>query len=118
LTDQIRRSSRSVCSNISEAWAKMIYPKHFISKLTDSLGEEYETETGLDYSRDCGYISKETRDILIEEYQEVKKMLNSMINNADKFGPKLLKIHHLIDRLSTSILTIDYRLPTTPHFIK
>ncbi len=45
LTDQIRRSSRSVCANISEAWAKKIYIKHFVSKLTDSLGEEYETET-------------------------------------------------------------------------
>jgi four helix bundle protein len=88
LTDQIRRSSRSVCSNIAEAWAKKAYPKHFKSKLTDSLGEEYETETWLDYSRDCGYIHKEIRNSLIEEYQEVKRMLNSMINNPDKFGPK------------------------------
>ena len=47
LTDQIRRASRSICSNISEAWAKRIYIKSFVSKLTDSLGEEFETETWL-----------------------------------------------------------------------
>ena len=88
LTDQMRRSSRSICSNIAEAWAKKAYPKHFKSKLTDSLGEEHETETWLDYSHDFGYINKETRNSLIEEYQEVKKMLNSMINNPAKFGPR------------------------------
>jgi four helix bundle protein len=49
LTDQIRRSSRSITSNISEAWARKKYPKSFVSKLIDSLGEEYETETWLDY---------------------------------------------------------------------
>jgi len=59
LTDQIRRSSRSVPSNIAEAWAKRIYVKHFVSKLSDSLAEEYETEVWLDYSRDCNYIEVE-----------------------------------------------------------
>jgi len=56
LTDQIRRSSRSVTANIAEAWAERIYSKHFVSKLTDSLSEEFETEVWLDYSRDCHYI--------------------------------------------------------------
>jgi len=51
LTDQIRRSSRSVTTNIAEVWAKKMYVKHFVSKLTDSLGEEYETEVWLDYSQ-------------------------------------------------------------------
>jgi four helix bundle protein len=85
LTDQILRSSRSVTSNLSESWAKRIYPKHFISKLTDSLGEEYETENWLDYSRDCKYINVETYKRLMEGYDEVRKMLISMINNPDKF---------------------------------
>ena len=85
LTDQIRRSSRSISSCISESWAKRRYIKHFISKLTDSLGEEYETEDWLDYSRDCGYITDEEHQRIISEYDEVRKMLISMINNPDKW---------------------------------
>lgn len=57
LTDQIRRSSRSVTSNIAEAWARKNYIKSFVNKLTDSLGEEYETEVWLDYSKDTEYIT-------------------------------------------------------------
>ena len=60
LTDQIRRSSRSVTACIAESWARRRYEKSFISKLTDSLGEEFETETWLDYSKDCKYINLET----------------------------------------------------------
>lgn len=85
LTDQIRRSSRSVPANIAEAWAKRIYVKHFISKLSDSLAEEYETEVWLDYSRDCNYIKLETYSQLMSEYDEVRKMLISMIDNPNKF---------------------------------
>jgi four helix bundle protein len=57
LTGQIRRSSRSVCNNLREAWAKRRYAAHFVSKLTDSDGENSETDTSLDFARDCGYIS-------------------------------------------------------------
>ena len=85
LTDQIRRSSRSVTSNIAESWAKKRYPKSFVSKLTDSLGEEYETEVWLDYSKDCGYIQTATHAQIISEYDEVRKMLISMINNPEKW---------------------------------
>jgi len=85
LTDQIRRSSRSVPTNIAEAWAKRIYVKHFVSKLSDSLAEEYETEVWLDYSRDCNYITLEIHSHLMSEYDEVRKMLISMINNPSKF---------------------------------
>jgi four helix bundle protein len=85
LTDQIRRSSRSVTSNLAETWAKKRYPKSFVSKLTDSLGEEYETEVWLDYSRDCDYINNETHDRILTEYDEVRKMLISMISNPDKW---------------------------------
>ncbi len=85
LTDQIRRSSRSVTSNLCEAWAKKLYIKSFVHKLSDSLGEEYETEGWLDYSLDCKYIKKETHNQLMEGYDEVRKMLISMINNPEKF---------------------------------
>ncbi len=85
LTDQIRRSSRSVTSNLAEAWAKKIYIKFFVSKLSDSLGEEYETEVWLDYSKDSEYISLETHQGLMNDYEEVRKMLISMIKNPEKF---------------------------------
>jgi four helix bundle protein len=85
LTDQIRRSSRSVSSCISESWAKRKYIKAFVNKLTDSLGEEYETEDWLDYSRDCKYISDSEHERMISGYDEVRKMLISMINNPDKW---------------------------------
>jgi four helix bundle protein len=85
LTDQIRRSSRSLTSCIAESWAKRRYEKAFISKLSDALGEEYETEGWLDYSFDCKYIDKEIHNRLINEYDEVRKMLISMINNPDKW---------------------------------
>ncbi len=85
LTDQIRRSSRSVTSNIAEAWARKKYEKSFISKLIDSLGEEYETENWLDYSKDCKYIGPEAYNDLCDGYGEVRKMLISMINNPEKW---------------------------------
>lgn len=85
LTDQIRRASRSVCSNIAEAWARKIYIKSFVSKLTDSLGEEYETEVWLNYSKDCQYMEEKTDKRFMSEYEEVRKILISMINNPGKF---------------------------------
>ena len=85
LTDQMRRSSRSVTSCIAESWAKRRYEKSFVNKLTDSLGEENETEVWLDYSMDCKYIQKEIHKRLLSEYDEVRKMLISMINNPDKW---------------------------------
>lgn len=88
LTDQIRRSSRSITSNIAEAWSKRTYPKSFVSKLSDSLGEEYETENWLDYSKDCNYITTETHSKLMSGYNETRKMLISMINNPEKFCKK------------------------------
>jgi len=85
LTDQIRRSSRSVSSNIAESWAKRIYPKHFVSKLTDALGEEYETEVWLDFSHNCNYIDNSQHQKLLSNSDEVRKMLISMINTPEKF---------------------------------
>jgi len=85
LTDQIRRSSRSVTSNLGEAWSKRRYEKSFVNKLTDSLGEENETEVWIDYAKDCGYLKEETHESIVNEYLEVKKLLISMINNSDKW---------------------------------
>ena len=85
LIDQIRRSSRAVPANISSAWTKRKYPKSFISKLLDSLEEEAETEVWLDVSHDCKYIDDQLHESLTENYQEVAKMLHSMINSPDKF---------------------------------
>lgn len=84
LTDQIRRSSRSVTSNLAEAWSRRRYEKSFVNKLTDSLGEENETEVWLD-SKDCTYITLESYEKFINEYDEVRKMLISMINHPDKW---------------------------------
>jgi four helix bundle protein len=85
LVDQIRRSSRSVPTNIAEAWVKRKYPKSFVSKLLDSLAEESETEVWIDMSKDCKYIDDQLHNSLLNRYQEIAKMLNSMINNPEKF---------------------------------
>ena len=85
LTDQIRRSSRSVSSCIAESWAKRRYIKVFVNKLTDSLGEEYETEDWLFYLLECRYISDEESKHLTQGYDEVRKLLLSMINNPEKW---------------------------------
>ncbi|MGB1308343.1 MAG: four helix bundle protein [Oceanihabitans sp.] len=88
LTDQMRRSSRSVNANLSEAYRKRRYPKHFISKLTDADGENSETNTWLDFALACKYISKEQHKGLSNQGIEVGKLINYMINNPGKFGVK------------------------------
>ena len=85
LTDQIRRSSRSVCANLREAWAKRRYAAHFINKLTDSDGENSETDTWLDFAKHCGYLAEADHQRLSTECLEVGKMLGSMLNNPVPF---------------------------------
>jgi four helix bundle protein len=85
LTDQIRRSSRSVGAQIAEAWAKRKYEKHFISKLTDSDGEQLETQHWIETALDCSYITPEQAKYWLAQYSSVGKMLNSMINKASSF---------------------------------
>ena len=89
LIDQIRRSFRSVSANISESYRKRKYPKHFISKLTDSHAENAETQTWLEFAKECKYIEEETFNELIKESEEVGKLINYMINNPVKFGVKV-----------------------------
>lgn len=87
LTDQIRRSSRSVAVNIAEAYRKRRYPKHFTSKLTDADAEASETSTWLDFSKDCKYITTAQQQELSAKYDEIGRMLNSMASNPEKFLP-------------------------------
>ena len=85
LIDQVRRSSRSVCTNLREAWSKRRYKAHFISKLTDSDGENSETDTWLDFARDCKYLEENDHARLTERCISVEKMLGSMLNNPTAF---------------------------------
>ncbi len=85
LTDQIRRSSRSVGAQIAEAWAKRKYEKHFISKLTDADGEQLETQHWIETASDCSYISKEVAENLLKHSASIGKMLNSMMLKSEYF---------------------------------
>jgi four helix bundle protein len=80
LTDQIRRSSRSVCANMAEAWRKRRYEAAFISKLSDAEGESAETQTWLEFAVRCEYLEKETGRELYKTYDEIISMLVSMIS--------------------------------------
>ena len=85
LTDQVRRSSRSVCANLREAWAKRRYEAGFISKLTDCDGENAETDTSLDFALDCGYINPAQHESLTAASAEIGRMLGSMLRNPAPF---------------------------------
>jgi len=85
LTSQIRRSSRSICLNLREAWAKRRYEAHFVSKLTDCDGENSETDSALDFARDCQYISPEQQWALTADWREIGRMLAGMIRKSNSF---------------------------------
>lgn len=85
LTSQIRRSSRSICLNLREAWAKRRYEAHFVSKLTDCDGENSETSSALDFARDCGYINDEQHAKLTSVCAEIGRMLGSMLKRPELF---------------------------------
>lgn len=85
LTDQIRRSSRSVCENIAEAWRKRRYPAHFVSKLSDSDAEAAETEVWLDFALRCGYLKETDHEQLRNDYNYIGAMLTNMMNNSESW---------------------------------
>lgn len=85
LTDQIRRSSRSVSGNIAEAWRKRRYPKSFVSKLSDSEGEAAETQVWLDYALACKYIENEEHDKIYDKYEHIIAMLTNMITKPEQW---------------------------------
>jgi four helix bundle protein len=86
LTDQIRRSSRSVNANLAEAYAKRRYEAHFISKLTDAYMENYETQVWLRFAIECKYIQFDVYEKNIEKSKEIARLLNYMINHPKKFA--------------------------------
>ena len=85
LTDQIRRSSRSVCTNIGEAWRKRRYEAAFISKLSDSDGEAAETEVHLDFALRCGYVPADKHARLRDQYDHICRQLTKMIDDASSW---------------------------------
>jgi four helix bundle protein len=85
LTDQIRRSSRSVCANLAEAWGKRRYVAHFTSKLTDADGENLATQTWLNFAYDCGYLEAPTFAQLVEASEEVGRLLGGMLAKPEVF---------------------------------
>lgn len=85
LTDQIRHSSRSIGAQISEAWAKPQYEKHFLSKLTDADSEQQETQHWIETALDCKYISQEEADQLLEKCTEIGRLLGGMMAKAEQF---------------------------------
>jgi len=85
MVDQMRRSSRSVCANIAEAWRKRRYKVHFISKLSDAEGEAEETRVWLEFARRCRYMSEDEANGLDATYDQMLSQLVKMIVNADQW---------------------------------
>ena len=88
LTDQVRRSSRSVGGNIAEAWQKRRYVAHFVSKLSDADGEQAETQHWLATALTCEYLAKTEHDVLLAEYCDLGRMLGRMMQDADSWCAK------------------------------
>jgi four helix bundle protein len=87
LTNQIRRSSRSVAANLAEGFRKRRYPNMLVNKLTDCDGEATETQVWLDFALDCGYLSKKDHGRLTAGYEEVGRMLFGMMTKPERFAP-------------------------------
>lgn len=106
LTDQIRRSSRSIGANLAEAWAKRRYEKHFISKLTDSDGEQMETQHWIETALDCEYIDQKSSAQLLEKCLEIGRMLGGMMEKAELFccDPS----HTIREEAAEYIVTTDH----------
>jgi four helix bundle protein len=87
LTDQIRRSSRSVCANMAETFRKRIYPKSFVLRLNDAEAEVAETQVWLTFAKDCNYLNSEMAIEIINEYENIIGKLVSMQNQSDRWNP-------------------------------
>ena len=87
LTDQVRRSSRSVCANLAESYAKRRYPKHFLAKLTDAAGENFETQVWLSFARDHGYLTPTEHKKYIAAAEEVGRLLSYMQSHPSQYLP-------------------------------
>lgn len=85
LTDQVRRSSRSVCANLAEAWRKRRYKAAFIAKLSDAESEAAETQVWIEFANRCGYLDSEQAKILERSYEEILRMVVAMINRPQSW---------------------------------
>lgn len=85
LTDQVRRSSRSVSANITEAWRKRRYPASFVAKLSDAEGEAAETQNWIEFALACNYIDTDQARDLLAEYDNIIGKLVNMINHPDQW---------------------------------
>jgi four helix bundle protein len=85
LTDQIRRSSRSVCANLAEAWRKRRYKAAFIAKLSDAESEAAETQVWIEFAVACGYLKRDRIDLFCQAYDEILRMLVAMINRPQSW---------------------------------
>ncbi|MDP6630246.1 MAG: four helix bundle protein [Kiritimatiellia bacterium] len=85
LTDQVRRSSRSVGAQLAEAWAKRRYEKHFVSKLTDADGEQQETQHWVECAHDCGYLTQQQMNEILTHLSGIGRMLSSMMQKSSSF---------------------------------
>ena len=88
LTDQVRRSSRSIGAQIAESWGKRKYENHFISKLTDADSEQLETQHWIEVSEECNYINSEISKRLLQKCESIGKMIQSMIDKSSAFCKK------------------------------
>lgn len=110
MVDQMRRSFRSVCANIGEAWRKRRYPAHFVSKLSDSEAEAEETRVWVELAFRCGYLKQEQADDLDDRYDKVLGQLVRMINTPEKWK---LWFENFGDAVLTKVM-ISPRLPVSP----
>ena len=113
MTDQIRRASRSVCSNLAESWRKRRYRAVFINKLTDAQQEASETQTWLDFCLACKYINYQKFERLDQEYENILAMLNSMEMKAHKFCFNRQYKHYKVWKIGAEIYNskvFEYRL--------
>ena len=94
LTDQVRRSSRSIGAQIAEAWAKRRYERHFLSKLTDADGEQQETQHWIETAHDCRYLTRKQAAELMEKCKEIGRLLGGMMAKSDLFCQEPPKALH------------------------
>jgi four helix bundle protein len=91
LTDQVRRSSRSVCINLGEGYRKRQYEAHFVAKISDADSENTETQIWLDYAQACGYLSEQEHALLLQQNEEIGRLLAHMVHHPDRYLGNLLR---------------------------